>query len=69
MKCIGCNRKLEEGIGHYLTNSGPLCVVCHDNEIKEDELKFKKKFSKIVPSTNHEGPERNKSGIDSYGRK
>ena len=44
MEFISCNRKLEGGIGHYRTNSGPLCVICHDNEIKEDELKLKNNF-------------------------
>jgi hypothetical protein len=47
MKCIGCNLKLEEGIGHYRTNSGALCVVCHDKEIESDELRLKNNYQKL----------------------
>lgn len=47
MKCIGCNRKLEEGIGHYRTNSGTLCVVCHDKEIESDEFRIENNFQKL----------------------
>jgi hypothetical protein len=48
MLCISCNTKLKEGIGYYSTDSGPLCIVCHDMEINTEELKLKKKFSKII---------------------
>jgi hypothetical protein len=47
MKCISCNRNLEKNIGHYKTNSGPLCIVCHDKEIESDDLKLKNNFQKL----------------------
>jgi hypothetical protein len=47
MKCIGCNLKLEDGIGHYRTDSGPLCVVCHDKEIESNELKLRANFQRL----------------------
>jgi hypothetical protein len=50
MKCISCNRKLEQGIGHYRTNSGPVCVVCHDKEIESDELRLKNNFQELSES-------------------
>lgn len=50
MKCISCNRKLEQGIGHYRTNSGPACVVCHDKEIESDELRLKNNFQELSES-------------------
>ena len=50
MKCISCNRKLEQGIGHYRTNSGPVCVVCHDKEIESDELTLENNFQELSES-------------------
>ena len=44
MTCIRCNRELKEGIGHYRTITGPLCVVCHDMEIEAEELMLKNEF-------------------------
>lgn len=44
MDCISCNRRLEEGMGHYRTISGPLCVVCHDMEIEAEALMLKNDF-------------------------
>ena len=47
MKCISCNRKLGEGIGYYRNNFGPVCVVCHDEEIESDELRLKNNFQEL----------------------
>lgn len=57
MKCIGCNRKLENGIGHYRTDSGPLCVVCHDKEIEPDELQLRGNFQRLPDQGIMKGPE------------
>jgi hypothetical protein len=46
MHCISCNRKLKEGLGYYSTDSGPLCIVCHDIKIEAGEFKLKKDFQK-----------------------
>ena len=44
MECISCNRILKEGIVNYQTDAGPVCVVCHDNEMEAIELKLMKSF-------------------------
>jgi hypothetical protein len=46
MKCINCNRKVNEGIGYYNTDSGPLCIICHDLKIEANELKLLKNVQK-----------------------
>jgi hypothetical protein len=46
MKCINCNRKVNEGIGYYNTDCGPLCIICHDLEIEANTLTLLKKAQK-----------------------
>ena len=47
MRCINCDGKLSENVGYYSTDSGPLCITCHDLEIEADQRKLLNNFKKF----------------------